>query len=552
MGARFVRFQRLLKFVLLAAAVVVGGWWLVHVPYDPQAIYRPIPYSASLVGRHRDLPARWDELLKNPLALALMRTAGVDPEDAAGLTADEESLAWFRKLAGREGTLAYLPGGVGRPPAWMAVSHLGGESQKLRWQLSLFRVPGYTRMTQFPGRPVWQVEVPGLAPDQALVIAFGEGVILACLSANPFAIAEVMGAADGTVQRLVDAESSFSRFAAGDDRSVPDRLWFRDPGPLASVDSPGIAVELPVVRGDAISLVASTEGADWVMGAHVPDPDASTGLSRLLGDGPCAVAVVQAAQLQRLQAWPELPRDARHVLRMITDVAAGEITVAFMDGDMGGRLTWGVMRTLGLSGLRVPTLVLATRSSEAAAAAAIQRVLDASNARYRAAFVLRPVSLPAGTIHVLESAGGNEWVDDLARSDRPAYAVVDGWLLASSNLAALQKLVERAAAADGGKAIPEWAGGQGSPSAVAVWLHLARGGQMARDAIATWSMAQMFMDGAGTEEIREQLNQVKTWIDAFVPFGTARAGLGRRLGKTVLEVELGLSGPGASDRMDSP
>lgn len=552
MGTRFVFFRRLLKLVLLAAAVVAGAWWLVHIPYDSQAIYRPIPYSASLVGRHLNLPARWNDLLKNPLALAMMRTAGIDPEDAAGLTADEESLAWFRKLAGREGTLVYLPGGVGRPPAWMAVSHLGGESQKLRWQLSLFRVPGYTRMKQFPGRPVWQVDVPGLAPDQVLVIAFGEGVIFACLSANPFAIAEVMGAADGTVQRLMDTEPSFARFAAGDARDVPDRFWFRDPSPLASTDSPGITADLPVVCGEAISLSAATEGADWVMGDLAEEPEATAGLSRLLGEGPCAVAVVQTAQLERLLAWPELPRDARHAVRMITDVAAGRIAVAFMDGDMGGRLTWGMMRSLGLSGLRVPTLVLATRSTEAAATAAIQRVLDASNARYRAAFVLRPVSLPAATIHVLESAGGNEWVDALARSDRPAYAVVDGWLLASSNLAALQKLVERASVANGDSAAPSWAACQESPSAVAVWLDLVRGGQMARDAIATWSMAQMFMDGAGTEEIREQLNQVKTWIDAFVPFGTACAELGRRLGQTEVDVELGLSGRGASARMGAP
>jgi hypothetical protein len=59
------------------------------------------------------------DLLANPLAQALMRTAGVDTGEAAWLVADDESRAWFEKLAGREGVLAYLPGRFGAaPPGW--------------------------------------------------------------------------------------------------------------------------------------------------------------------------------------------------------------------------------------------------------------------------------------------------------------------------------------------------------------------------------------------------------------------------------------------------
>lgn len=122
MPPRGWRPKRLLTLALLALATVVAVWWLGYIPYDPLAIYRPIPASATLVGRHLQLPARWNDLLANPLALALMRTAGVETEAAAGLVADEESRIWFEKLAGREGTLAFLPGRFGGPPAWMAVS----------------------------------------------------------------------------------------------------------------------------------------------------------------------------------------------------------------------------------------------------------------------------------------------------------------------------------------------------------------------------------------------------------------------------------------------
>ena len=543
MAARFLHPKRLLTLALLAVAVAVGVWWVGYIPYDPQAIYRPIPSSATVVGRHLALPARWNDLMANPLAQALLRTAGVEPAEAASLVADAESRKWFEKLAGREGVLAYLPDRFGGAPTWMAVSHLGGQSQKLRWQLALFRVPGFERMRRFPGRSVWRVESPDLEPGQHLVIAFGEGVIMACLAESPLAIAEVLGAYDGHVPRLLEEEPSFGRFAAEDDRRVPDRLWIRDESALAAGKASGIVVDVPVLRGDAISLSAATEG-----GAPVPEdrPAASEleALARLLGEAPCAAAVLKREALLQVLVQPGLDRTARHALRMILDVAtADRLAVVFMDGEMGGRLAWGAMGALGLAGLRVPTVLAAAPvQDEADAQAAIQRVLDASNSRYKAAFVLQPVSAPPATIYVLESAGGDEWVDSLAKSDRPAYVILDGWLLASSNLAALQKLAQATGAGRPEGGAPAWAAAVDGPSAARVWLDLARSGKVARDAIATWSMAQMFIDNQGSMAARQKLNEAKAWIDAFAPFGTARAVLGRREGKTVLAVDLGLSG----------
>jgi hypothetical protein len=537
MGARFFRPKRLLTLLLLAVAAAVSAWWLVHVPYDPLAIYRPVPASATLVGRHLRLPERWGDLLANPLALALLRTAGVETEDAAELADDPESRAWFEKLAGREGTLAYLPGRFGRPPAWMAVSHLGGQSQKLRWQLSLFRVPGFERMRAFPGRSVWRVEAPDLEPGQHLAVAFGEGVLMACVSADLLAIEEVLAAYDGRGQRLLEREPAFARFAQADDRALPDRFWFRDESGYAAPQEPGIAVDVPVLRADAMRLAATTKGAELVPEDRVSAVD-WTPLANRLGAAPCLAATVRRDALLQIWNRSDLTRNARHALRMVLDVAtADRLALVAMDGDLGGRLTFGVMRLLG-AGVRVPTLMLATPAPDPAAAqAAIQHVLDASNARYRAAFVLKPMALPAATLYVLESAGRDEWVDELPLADRPAYAVLDGWLLASSNLGALQKLAEAPASA--GAAAPAWVRPLERPGAVAAWLDLVRSGKAAKGAIATWSIVQVAT--GGDAEIGRRLNEAKAWIEAFEPFGEARAELGRRDGVTALAVDLGLS-----------
>ena len=550
MAADPVRARRGLTLALLAVAAAAGVWWLLHIPYDPQAIYRPVPASASLVGRHLALPSRWEELLDNPLALAMMRTAGADPEAAGELTADEETRAWFEKLAGREGVLAYLPGRRGAPPAWMAVSHLGGDSQKLRWQLTLFRVPGFTRMKEFPGRSVWRVESPDLDPAQHLVIAFGEGVLMACLSENPFSVAEVLGAYDGTVRRLLEEEISFGRFAEEDRREVPDRLWLRDESGLASEEAPGLVVEIPVLNEESISLTVATEGVLPVPRAAARGADAGA-LARRLGGAPCAVAAVPRETVEGVLAMEGVPADVRFALRMVLEAAGEQVAMVFLDGELGGRLAWGAMRTLGLSGLRVPTVLVATPVSDlATAGAAIQRVLDRSNARHRAAFVLRPVTQEGVTLQVLESAGGDEWVDALARSDRPAYGVVDGWLLASSNLAALQKLAGKPGEG-GADGYPGWADVLTGEGAGAAWLDLARSGKVVRDAIATWSMAQMFL-GGNSQELREQLNALRAWVDAFAPLGEARARLEGRKPGAVLALDLGLSASRGSARIGAP
>lgn len=539
--------KRLLTLGIFAIAVVVAVWWLQHVPYDPMAIYRPIPASATLVGRHIRLPERWPEVIANPLVPALLRTAGINPADAASLNTDPEARAWFEKLAGREGTLAYLPGLYDRPPAWVAISHLGGDSQRLRWQLAAFKVPGFVRMTEFAGRSVWQVTNQDIDPSQELVIAFGEGVLLACLSPDPLAIAAVLAAYDGRAPRLLNTQPAFAQFAAGDDRQDPDRFWLRDESAWAPAAEPGITVTLPVVRRHAMQVQAATRGAEMIP----PDQESTLdldALARRLGHGPCLMATLRRDLLRQVWNQAELPRDVRHALRMVLDVAtADRLALIAMDGDLGGRLTFGVMRLLG-AGVRVPTLLLATPAPDPAATrAAMQRVLDVSNARYRAAFVWKPVATPATTIYVLESAGRNEWVDELPQADRPAYAMLDGWLLAASNCSALQKIAREARPAN---PAPTWRVAVATPTAVSAWVDLQRAGQAAKGAIATWSMVQAAFGGDFSS--MAQLNEAKAWIEAVEPFREARLELGRQQGQTTVNINWGLPAADTPSRMDEP
>lgn len=518
---------------LLLAAIGAAIWWTGFVPYDRMAVMRPIPARATVVARCLALPEQWEGLIENPLVSAALRTAGQEPEDAAALTTDPESRRWFEKLAGQEGVLAWLPEDENRPPALVAVSWMGGQSQWLRGQLVLFRLPGFQRMaTAFPDRAVWRVKDVDLPPGWSLTMTFGEGVLMACLSPSPYAIAELCAAYDGTSGRLLERSADFAAFSAQEASEVPERIWIRGdwPVPLTEDGTPvatanaaasetpaGRVVEVRRLDGDAMDVRAHT--ADLRQWADPTPAKSLDGLGRLLGDKPCATLTLRRSALRHSlqQLW--LRGHSRHLARMVLEVAGDSVTVALLEGDYGGRLTWGFMRKLGMSGLRVPTVLAATPiSDEASARAAIGRVLDSSNARYRGAFVLHPRQMEGGVeVLTLESAGGDEWVDELAASDRPSYALVNGWLLACSNRDALEKMLKNPP--DAAASLPPWAVTDEAPLTARFWMELDRTGKAVGNAVAMWMMAQRFMQLEADPAVQTRLDNLRSWIDALRPFG---------------------------------
>lgn len=524
----------LLPWILALAAVAAGVWWAFRFPYDPRAVYRAIPARAAATLRVLDLPERWESLVANPLVASALRTAGTEPGDALLLVQDPEIRAWFERLADREGILAWLPAQEGQPPALVAVSWIGGRSALLRQELLLFKLPDFQRMpTAFPDRAVWRVKGLDLPRGWSLTMSFGDGVILACLSPNPWAIGELLGAHDGTVPRLLDAGLGFDALAAADDRSVPLQLWVRDDWPSTPADSSvvvlpdapsahapaGRTVDIHRLDGTCMDLCAlSRDLADCVDSTALPAGLAP--LENILGDRSCATLLFRRSLFKTALRRTWLRGDARHGVRMALEIAGDPVVIALLDGDSSGRLSFGVMRTLGLSGLKVPTLLAATPAPDPAAArAAVGRILDSCNARYRGAFVFRPKVLPDGTeICTLQSAGENEWVDELAPSDRPAWALRDGWLLVASNRAALEKLL---AAHPRGEAASS-AGLDGAADNTAfLHLDLDRTASTFIHLAAMWTMARRFLAIPSDPALQETLDNLRAWLDALRPYARA-------------------------------
>lgn len=502
------------SFVLWACVVALAAamaGWILYVRYDTQAIYRPIPAHASVVSRHLDVADRWSEWSRNPAAAALIRALGLSETDAQQLGTDAESLKWFRKLAGREMTLAYLPRTrYSAAPAWMAVSWAGAGAQKMRWQLSLFNVPGFEEIKDYPGHSVWKVDAAFTPPGHTLVIAFGEGVLMACLSMDIHSISEVLDAYDGQRPRLLDMEG-FWEFATADNRTAPDRIWLgRQSLPDGLYD---MAVDISTLTASEITLDMAIH-SDFTMPRPLDISISTAPLAHLIGNRAClAFSAQQNALFAALFEYAPPSPSAVPIIRWIQQASQDHLLGFILDGNYAGRLALSGMGTFGLAGVRVPTLMAATPVESADALQQMsRRIIDECNAYYRGSFIFRPETVSETTLYVLESADGKEWVDQMKQADRPAYMELNGWLVISSNFGVLRKMVqemdENPRPSDAA-----WMTMAPADHLFSLWGNLPRAGAVVRDLLAFWVMAD--------RSIYTTVNTWRNWTFALAPLGEA-------------------------------
>jgi hypothetical protein len=72
-----------------------------------------------------------------------------------------------------------------------------------------------------------------------------------------------------------------------------------------------------------------------------------------------------------------------------------------------------------------------------------------------------------------------------------------------------------------------------------VWFDLDRGGKTLRLAVATYSLKLLLDDPRGSQPLRQQLNEVKAWIDTLAPMNVCRIGLGAEGGDAVIRFDMG-------------
>ena len=499
-----MRARRCLLIFGIAVFVLVTAWWIVHVPYRPDRLFRAIPARATFVSRHVQLQERWDRLYENPLVMSLFIGAGVKPAAMKAWADDPQMRAWFDRLAGRDVVVAYVPPRVSHgDPTWVVASWLGGESQRLRWQMAWQRSKEFESRPSHHGHRYWRVMSRDIEPGTVLMVALVEGMLIGCLSDREDAIIELLDTYDGLRPSVAVHSTQPAFIPLGVTTGVLDAVWMEMD---AVVERRG-ASKYPL--GIAFREISRTS---LTCRAYLPDvpaprtmrPGRVDELTRIFGDAPVWIMSVPLAWLVH-----EERENARAAWRSaLLDVARAQkaetAVIALLSKSYAGRIV----------GISVPAVIIALPLAHPEQVPQhVERALDTINAHSR--WGLIPYPWAQGTnarIVVIEGTGQNMYAR-LAPDEKPAYAVNGSWLLFAAQASALKLLLERS----GGGTHPCWWGAVKETAPFWLWGDFRMGSEMIRLALSAYAFALVMQDASGSQRKRQQLNEWKAWLDAFEP-----------------------------------
>lgn len=494
-----------LFWILALSSLAAACWWTLRVPHRPEQLYRAIPAEATLLSAHYNLSARWKAVAGNPLIASVAGALGVEESSWRSLDENPEFHRLLRWLADDDVFVAYVPRmRTTGEPAWVFASWVDGHSQRLRWLLKSAKAPELRRAASRNGWPVWVWAPRGMKHGERITFALVEGMAVGCIAKETLGIDHVLACVDGHAPSLAGV-----RALVLDEPSVhTDRGWVK-PMPADG------ALQEPLFYN--IELLSSGGLAGTVV---TPYPPAATGAvvsvqavddaAGLLGDHPIAYAVMDR-DLGRY--WlAELLTNAmgREARDLLAGQGPGALTLSLLGGPHSGRFM----------AVRLPALVAGvTVDDPAQTKADIPALLDRVNARTRWGLVPQPVPVGTQEVFAIEGTGRSVYAS-LATDERVAYTTVGNSLVVASNLGTLSKLLsERPALAGGGGRLR--AGAQRMREGHAsgyLWIDLVKGGQVLRLAVTAWSLKLLVEDAGASQAQRQQLNELKAWIDALAPF----------------------------------
>jgi len=502
--------------IALLLAVAGAGWWVFSFPFDEDHLHRALPPNAEAVSVHRGLPDRWTDFLQNPLTDAWLAATGLEPGQPA-LRVDTNGVATvMAMLRGGPAMVAWTPAlGAFNRPALVGAAWAGGHSQLMRWGWLDQVFSDFTVQRRPDGRRIWVQPQPWLGLSYTLSLAIHEGLLLAVLSDDAHAI-------DAAVARAVRGSREQTPLLPLPEMSGADdaALWAVPPGRLPFFRG-RVQAELTGL-GEQLATVALRAEGPGLLPFAAPSPDRVAALPGLLGDMPSLLAV------------GSLP------LLLATAAAGGEADLIALAGALGRHADPDAPFFLAASGqamggtvlrLRVPALWVGAAVEDADQAGRIvQSLLDTANARVGMGLVAEPVGT-AHNLHVLTPVGSS-FYRRLSRGERAAFAVKDGWLVISSSLDALQRLL----AVDGaGRDAPAW-DGVWNDGAFGVWADGTALAALGRQALAGHALIQL-LSGAGGERLDTPQAQALLNGLAALRYLRARGTLGH--GTWQLEVSAG-------------
>jgi len=516
--------RRIVFWSLLAVFIASSVFWIFYVPYDSRAVLRAIPSNAAYVSVHENLAGRWNDVSASPLLRSLAWGAGISATNLDATLADRETIKWIDKLAGRQVAIAYLPSlGDTHCEGWLFSAWIGGFSQRLRWYASLGWVEELKQSGSYAKQRLWSMRLPGMRGNMKISVAISEGVIMGCVSQIPQGVRFMIESFDGLKPDSMAAAGAqaadSSLFWKG---TASDRGWVNYEG------VPPFCFELPVLRGSNAQgriVIPAGMSSNSALLSVTQFQD----LGQFLGDTPEIICLSRLGNARRILAMPEIPAEARSVADMVMKDLGGKhdgnMFVCMFGGKYRGRMKSLLPGGLGdeIGGIPVPSVMVGLEMSNTNQAYdVVSATLDRLNSEYKLGLIPRPVVVGNETVISFEGTSQNKY-STFRSEERVCYFAFHRWLILSSNLDSLSKIVARFQREEAAKeaASARWMKrlADDERTAVFFWTDMAAAGTTIRDALALGKISLGFNQSPQVRKSRKMLSFAMDWFDLLRQLG---------------------------------
>lgn len=511
--------HKILFWLFLVVFVVLGFWWLGYTPHRPDAVFSAIPANATFVTVHKNLAQELTTLTGNPATRDLLISSGIKEEDLNSLCSNRQTQAWIRRLASKETVLAYVPAlGYQQKPAWVVASWIGGESQRLRWQMRWFKSSDLRPVTLEYGRKIWITSTEFPQPEQRLSLALADGMLLGCVSEDSTAVRYLLETSDAYPSR----PSVLSSGSLMDARTLAptNRLhwgWFNQ-----RLDRDINRFSPTMIGFGVIFLTDGRIDLSLVGNQSLPDAKALSGhsdyagLKGFLGASPDLVTVLPLGWTRPLLMQTTSPLWAEAVSELTDTQGSPTNALAFLallNRDHSGRIRGALGKSVAMlvgKGLRVPTLMVGLQlNDQREASARINRMVAVINARYGSSLEAHTVTMGEREVTLIAESRNN-FYGKFEPSEQVACTVVDKWLILSSNAAILRRLLEK----DATKAESGTWSEKADPTASAyAWGDLNHLGKTTKEALAVAQLALMAGNSRNSTNTQPILEVAREWVE---------------------------------------
>ncbi len=540
------RLEHIVRRALTGAMIVAGIVWILYTPYDPDAVWRALPADAQYFSRHKNAAARFVAFVHNPLTVTVLRSAGIDPADLRAHKDDPVTERWVRRLFGKDLVLAYVPdpaGGGG--PAWVFASWIGNRSQRLRWSLSLWGIPGLSAVSEHGGTKIWRMEDADLEEGLNVFFALADGLLLGAIARDPVAVRMLLATWNKQPGYHSLSETARRRNAenmAGEKAQDWGAYTLRRP---AGPEDVPLAF-FPVLYSLEPLSVAGKLAGNFIVSEdkHAGGLPPLEGIKVLLGEAPVFWAFASPVLLSFLSRQPEAPRWVTVLERALFEpveqgtpfggaadsgdkgiaTAGYPLFVSVLDESYAGYISGGGRRGLAwLRGLRVPAVMAGLYvADETTADAVLMNILDELNREYRLGLIPRRV--PRENLTVIENTrSGNSFYDRLQMQERVGVIYRDGWLLFAGQAGVFDQLTSDRNGLAGESVSRAWLPDKTKDSTAAYcWADLNAFGAQTKNALAAVALMLLIGDPHGSFEMRQNLAEIKAWIEGLRAFEYGR------------------------------